>query len=125
MRRIFLCLLFLFIYASYASAAAVTVHAPASCEEGDKISLNAYVAVPLPASSFYRVNLYCPKKPDNARIRAEMGYPASDLVFDTAGDYECELEIGILSKSSCAGVQYRPIGKGEFKINVTGKIAFK
>lgn len=78
----------------------------------------AKASVPLPASSFYRLELECPEKPAGAIITQEMGYPASDLIFSREGSYHCIVNFGILSKGSCAGVQYKALDQYHFSINI-------
>lgn len=91
---------------------------PDSCVAGTKTQITIKGAAPLPASSFYRVDINCPVKPAKGAISMQTGYPVSDITFSEPGLYECGLEIGILTKSSCAGVQYRELGRSEFKVTV-------
>lgn len=88
---------------------------------GQKTRLKAHTAVQLPASSFYRVDIECPVKPAGAIVAGEMGYPYSDIVFSREGNYECVVNLGILSKSSCAGVQYKSLGDFNFSIEIAPK----
>ncbi|MDE5831748.1 MAG: hypothetical protein K2H64_01970 [Desulfovibrio sp.] len=85
---------------------------------GGKTILAASDPGELPASSFYRVEFDCPVKPDSAKIDFSGGYPSSDVIFSSPGYYECEAELGVVTKSSCAGVQYSPLLKKSFKITV-------
>ncbi len=100
------------------AATAVTFEIPAAGVAGQKIGLKVHSEEALPASSFYRVELECPKKPEGARVALEMGYPASDIVFDRAGRYECVAQVGIVTKSSCAGASYKPLGEHNFVIEI-------
>ncbi|MBD5608595.1 MAG: hypothetical protein HDQ93_07080 [Desulfovibrio sp.] len=87
-----------------------------SCVVGEKVELEISTNTELPSSSFYRISIDCPTKPSGAEISAETGYPVTDIIFSAPGDYECEVEIGFVTKSSCAGAQYTPITKKTFKI---------
>lgn len=88
------------------------------CKAGEKFTVTFQTAEPLPASSFYRVEIDCPIKPSGAEITTEAGYPASDMVFSIPGHYECAAELGIVTKSSCAGVKYRPLALRKFSLDV-------
>lgn len=94
---------------------------PGTGHAGEKISLHTQTNVPLPASSFYRVEVECPDKPEGALVTGEMGYPVSDLLFSKEGSYTCVVSLGILSKSSCAAVQYKALGDRDFKIEILPK----
>lgn len=89
-----------------------------SCVAGEKVKLETTTDVELPSSSFYRIGIDCPVKPSGAEILAETGYPISDIEFSLPGNYECEVEIGYVVKSSCAGVQYSHIAKKTFGMSV-------
>lgn len=111
--------LFLFsgLFVSASSADDARLDMPETCAAGEKVVLKATAGRALPASSFFRVNLNCPDLPDGG-LRFESGYPESDVIFTKPGSYECQAELGIVSKSSCAGVSYFPIYARDFLIKV-------
>lgn len=125
MTRIFLILSLLLIWsipAKYASAAnerGISVEAPRSGVAGAKIPIKANTATPLPASSFYRIAVDCPDKPEGALVSGEMGYSVSDVIFSADGLYRCILSLGILTRSSCATTTYSPLEEVEFTIEIT------
>ena len=85
---------------------------------GQKVHLILETSEDLPASSFYRVEVDCPRKPEGAEIKTETGYPESEIVFSKPGTYGCSVDFGILTKSSCAGVNYKELGKFDFNIEI-------
>lgn len=94
------------------------LEAPASGVVGEKIEVKMRTAESLPASSFYRVEIECPAKPEGAAVTGEMGYPSSELTFSKEGRYECIANLGIVTKSSCAGAQYKSLGDFDFAIDI-------
>lgn len=123
MRKYFLLMIFLIwsilaVCASAADAPPAVFEMPDMGVAGQKIQLKVQTSEPLPASSFYRVELECPKKPENAAIATEMGYPQSDVVFNTPGRYECIAQLGIITRSSCASARYKSLGEFNFSIEI-------
>ncbi len=94
----------------------VKISLPERCIAGQKIELKLESPAELPASSFYRVEIDCPKKPAGANITSLAGYPVSEIQFSAAGEYQCDVEIGIVTKNSCAGASYRKLSSHRFKI---------
>lgn len=86
---------------------------------GQKMLLKTRSNGAVPASSFYRVNFECPGRPDKGEAIIEAGYPESDIIFTLPGLYECEAELGMVTKSSCAGVQYRRLKVKKFSVSVS------
>lgn len=97
----------------------VSVHLPSTCIAGKTCKVKVEIAEPLPASSFYRVSLEC--QAASSEIKILPGYPESDIEFSSPGIYQCFLESGILTKSSCAGVTYKMLDKKDFEITVIGQ----
>lgn len=106
----FICLLLLFFWHAQCQAAGFAVEVPSVCKVNEKIIAHISTDTQLPASSFFRLELDCPRKPEGAKAVALMGYPESVISFSLPGEYECELEAGFVTKSSCAGAHYQKLG---------------
>lgn len=97
---------------------ATELSAPKTCKAKEKILIKVSTDNELPASSFYRVDISCPKGPTGAGVEVLSGWPESEMRFPETGVYECEAEIGIVTKQSCAGAKYAKLGTHKFAIEV-------